>query len=291
MKEYSSKSEMPSNIPDNGNVLERIYAKPASEVADEFERLLLEMDEDDFDPALVDIYLDVLDKKVPMPEMPSKEESYNSFNHRLLQIKPECTSQSVLPDKQFRRIKLAGLVAIISTICVLSIVAVAQAAGIDVWGKIVSLTDEIFSFGTIRSEGSKDENYESEEGYETLQEMLDMYQVAEINAPTWIPEGYVPYKMDATCSPTDQLFICAEYSNGTDNLLITVMNYDDEPTLQVEKTLTPSETFALNNSTVYLLENNNNNIATWVTENYQCSIVGTVDKEILQQIVLSTQTT
>lgn len=291
MKEYSSKYKMPLNSPDNGNVHERISAKPASEVAEEFEHLLLEMDEDNFDPALVDIYLNVLDQKSPMPEMPSKEESYNSFNERLLQVRPECASQSVLPSKRFRRVRLAGLAAIISIICVLSIVAFAQAAGINLWGKIVSLTDEIFSFGTIRTEGSKDENYKSEGDCQTLQEMLDAYQVTEINAPTWIPEEYIPCKMDASYSPADQLFICAEYSDGSDSLLITVMNYDEEPSLQVEKTITSPETFALNDSTVYLLENNNNNIATWITENYQCSIVSTLDKEILQQIVLSTQST
>ena len=46
----------------------------ASEVAEAFEQLVQNMDEENYDPTLIDAYLDALDQKAPMPEMPSKEE-------------------------------------------------------------------------------------------------------------------------------------------------------------------------------------------------------------------------
>ena len=67
------------------------------------------------------------------------------------------------------------------------------------------------------------------------------------------------------------------------------MNYNDEPGLQIEKTDAPVETFEMNDSIVYLLENNNNNIAAWVTEHFECTIFGTLDKADLEQVVRSTQ--
>ena len=42
-------------------------------------------------------------------------------------------------------------------------------------------------------------------------------------------------------------------------------------------------------SIVYLLENNYNNTAAWVTEHLECVVAGNVDKMVLQQIVNSTQ--
>ena len=84
--------------------------------------------------------------------------------------------------------------------------------------------------------------------------------------------------------------LMAEYSNGTSCLFIQVKSYQDKPSIQVEKTAAPVETFAVNDTTVYLLENINNNSAVWVTEHYECLIGGAVAKIELQQMVLSAYT-
>ena len=55
----------------------------------------------------------------------------------------------------------------------------------------------------------------------------------------------------------------------------------------MEKTDAPIETFVVNGITVYLLENISNNSAAWATENYEFYISGSVEKQVLEQIVLS----
>ena len=57
--------------------------------------------------------------------------------------------------------------------------------------------------------------------------------------------------------------------------------------MQVEKTDAPVETFVVNDTMVYLLENINNNAAAWITEHFECLIGGRVTKSELRQMVLS----
>lgn len=293
MRDFSSKSGLPLNNPNNGDIRQRIDEMSASEVAEAFEQLVQNMDEENYDPTLIDAYLDALDQKAPMPEMPSKEESYVSFQQRLVQFAPKNAVKADRPIPQFRRIKSAALVAALSIICMLGIMMVAHAAGINIWGTMASWTDEIFSFGSHHSTGSIgeiDKTSTEHTAYTSLQEALDAYQIAEVGAPTWMPDGYTLNGVNAMYSnAVNQLFICAEYSDGTDLILVTISTYDGEPSWQIEKNTASPESFELNGSIVYLLENNYNNTAAWVTEHLECVVAGNVDKMVLQQIVNSTQ--
>ena len=92
------------------------------------------------------------------------------------------------------------------------------------------------------------------------------------------------------CRNGDIMRLLAEYFNGTSCLFIQVKSYQNKPSIQVEKTDAPVETFGVDNTTVYLLENINNNTAVWVTEHYECLIGGAIEKRDLQKMVLSTYT-
>ena len=146
MRDFSSKSGLPLNNPNNGDIRQRIDEMSAFEVAEAFEQLVQNMDEENYDPTLIDAYLDALDQKAPMPEMPSKEESYVSFQQRLVQFAPKNAVKADRPIPQFRRIKSAALVAALSIICMLGIMMVAHAAGIRAY-------PQISNCGIIATEG------------------------------------------------------------------------------------------------------------------------------------------
>lgn len=57
----------------------RLRAMPAVDVAGELEKVLGEMDERRCDEALLQVYLDVLDEKAPMPAPPDKAAAYEEF--------------------------------------------------------------------------------------------------------------------------------------------------------------------------------------------------------------------
>lgn len=293
MEDFSSKSGLPLNNPNNGERQQQIDEMSASEIAREFEQLLQNMNEENYDPTLIDEYLDALDRKAPMPEMPSKEESYASFQQRLYQFIRPNTAKANTHIQRFQRIKNVALVAIFSIICMLGIMMVADAAGIDIWGTMATWTDEIFSFGPLYSIDPTDEISKTSaepRGSMSLQETFDKYRITEVGVPTWVPDGYSLSNVNATYSDaTKQLFICAEYSDGSNLILVTVSTYDGTPSWQIEKNTASPESFEMNGSIVYLLENNCNNTAAWVTEHLECVIAGNLDKAVLQKLVISTQ--
>ena len=81
--------------------------------------------------------------------------------------------------------------------------------------------------------------------------------------------------------------IQARYFDGSNFLQIQLEYYEGSANIQVEKTYTSLETFLVDGLTVYLLQNISSNSAAWVTEHYECYIIGTVEKQVLKQIVLS----
>lgn len=290
----------PSNCPDDGDVFTRMLeAMTIEELTDGLNEVLENVTEENYDPTLIDAYLAALDRKDPMPEVPDKEASFANFKNRLLLAFPAQNDMTVISGRKARPVWRVGLIAAITAVCLMSGMVIAQAAGVDVFGAIARWTDKVFSFGTIQSAGAEDVPDEaalkhaaadnaSGAGYESLQTALNAFAITEVSEPSWIPEGYVFMGVTVDCWP-DGEWIClsAEYLNKNHSLLIEIRNCRDEPSLQIEKTDAPVETFTVNGLTVYLLENTNNNMAAWATEHYECYIGGAVDRSKLRQIVNS----
>ena len=306
MDNPSGNQRNPSNDPTGGSITqEQADSMTAVELADALERALESVTEDTYDEALIGAYLDALDRKAPIPDMPNVEAAFSDFQTRRRRIAEgldEPVTVSKRPVRYGKLIRL-GLAAALAVMAILGTMAVAQAAGWNVFEAMARWTDDIFSFGEITSEGAKDIpnaapdgetdvlHYAHEDGkaeFDTLQEALDAYGITEVSEPEWIPDRFTLKKARSLCFPDGTPWdISAEYINGTVALVIDILNYEDEPSMQVEKTDAPVETFTVNDITVYLLENINNNTAAWVTEHYECYIGGAVEKSELRQMVLS----
>lgn len=292
----------PSNYPADGDVfMQMLEAMTEEELTDGLNEALESMTEENYDSALIDAYLAALDRKAPMPEVPDTNTSFANFQSRLLQTFPAKNDAVVSPKRKARSVWRVGLVAALIAICLMSGMVVAQAAGVDVFGAIARWTDEVFSLGTIRSDGATDRTSgiaseddaigsSNKTNYVSLQEALDDYGITEFSEPTWIPEGYAFESVEADRWIDDGSFIAlyAKYYNGTDLLQIKIERYQGDANEQLEKTDTTVDSFVVGGLTVYLFENINSNSAAWVTEHYECYISGAVEKQILKQIVLST---
>ncbi|MDE7244740.1 MAG: DUF4367 domain-containing protein [Oscillospiraceae bacterium] len=184
---------------------------------------------------------------------------------------------------RFQKLIRIGLAAALAAISILGTMAAAQAAGLDVFGAMARWTDNVFSFGEIRSDGAADVPSE----FTSLQEALDAYGITEVSEP-WIPNGYTLDSIETLCMPDGTLWhLSAEYTNGIAPLHMVIDSYWDEPISQIEKTDAPVETFVVNDTIVYLLENIHDNSAAWATEHYECFVGGAVEKSELRQMVLS----
>ena len=280
--EWSKRGE-PSNQPAGGDMFtSMLEAMSVSELTEALSHTLADASEENYDPALIDAYLDALDRKNPMPEIPSAKTSYARFQKKLRCFAPYARS---------RRLRGAGrtaLTACLAIICGLGLTVAAQAAGIDVFGAMARWTDEVFSLGAVRSSGVWYVLPEEPAEYGSLQEALDAYQITEVSAPAWIPDGYALDSVAAEYwDDIEELSFCCTYTNGNDTLLILIKNYRDEPNMQIEKTDALVEIMEAGGKTVYLLENTRNYAAAWATEHFEYVISGAVEKTELTQMALS----
>lgn len=290
----------PSNCPADGDVfMQMLEAMTEEELTDGLNEALESMTEENYDSALIDAYLAALDRKAPMPEVPDTDTSFANFQNRLLQTFPAKTDAAVSPRRKARSVWRVGLVAALIVICLMGGMVVAQAAGVDVFGAIARWTDEVFSLGTIHSDGADDRTSPpaladngNKTTYTSLQEALDDYGITEFREPTWIPDGYEFEDVEIDSWPVNNSLISlfAKYYDGTDFLQIQIERHEGDTNVQVEKTNAPVETFTVGGFMVYLLENTNSNSAVWATEHCECYISGNIEKIALKQIVLSAYT-
>lgn len=275
-------------------------AMSAVELAEALECALDAMTEEDYDEAVIDAYLDALDRKAPMPEIPDTAAAYAGFQQRLRDLQPNgaplTARASAKPSGRFRHILRAGLIAAAAILLMLGGMITAQAAGIDVFGAFARWTENVFSFGSVRGNGIGDTANEPsqapifEQGleYSSLQEALDDYGITEITAPTWFPQGYTLNELLVTSfEGIDRFTLSANYKNDERLLSIEIMRYTDEPIQQVEKTDTIVESIEINGITFHFIENTDNYTVAWATEHYECHIVGAhnMSIDILREMV------
>jgi hypothetical protein len=276
-----------------------------ADIANALEQEVAATSDEAYDPSLIEAYLEALDKKTPMPQLPRTEEAYKSFQRKFYKIeklgKQESLSEPYRPIVNFnvkRPLLKVAFLAAVFTVCMLGGMVIAQASGVDVFGAMARWTQETFSFGKIRIQDATDKAYKSSEKgqtlltteskYSSLQAALDEYKVVDVIEPKWIPENYTFHKVDVTSFDDPELLIfCAEYLYDTNSLSIIFMSYDDEPTLQIEKTSADVEIFEVNGTEFYMLENISSNSVSWITPQFECCISGEIEKQTLKEIVNS----
>lgn len=165
---------------------ERLSKLTASQLADDMERALDFMSDETYDDAVIDAYLEALDRVVPMPEYPDAATTYTEFRDKIRSISEELTpaKSSAVPSHGIRRgrqLLRTVLVAAVLVACLFSGMVVAQASGLDVFGAIARWTADALSFGdasTLATSGAEAQFHYTEpdkpvpEEYQELQAEL-----------------------------------------------------------------------------------------------------------------------
>lgn len=294
------------NLPNEfADLLENIEDMSAVELAEAMEQVLATMTDETYNEAIIDVFMDELERKAPMPEMPDSSVAYANFQQVLRETLPEAPLPT-LPSPGKRPIRLhrllrTGLAATIAILCAFGGLMTVQAAGIDVFGAMAHWTEEIFSFGIIRDEGAVDTFSPNATGepiqdnplihvvdeleYATLQEALNAYDIAEVCAPTWMPDGYVLSELYVMNSQDAGRFILDASYTGEEGLLgIEIMDLALGPSALIEKTDDSVKQFEVNGTIFYLVTNINNYTIAWQTEHYECYFFGPNEEELLAMV-------
>ena len=232
------------------------------------ESALDSMGEDGYDNSVVSAYLDELNRREPVPQHPSAQESYDAFKQNLSAIIPDSGGgRSPFRARRAgaRRILRTGLVAaVILAVCLLVGVMAAQAAGVDILGTLARWTDSVFTFGEIY-EPESDPSGEpglSSTAIDTIESYLP-------NVP---PEFTASEPLIYVRPLTGNIEYSVYYISGNSHIQFKAVQHLSSHGIQFEKDVKNVELYNLGGINCYIFTNNNLCVAAWTIDEFEYSI-------------------
>ena len=210
--------------------------------------------------------------------------AYESFKQNyLLEVDNVKTTRNVPTKITFPR-WLRCLTATAAVLAILLVGSVtAQAFGLNIWEAVVKWTQETFHFGEWGNA-----NINNDLPYTSLREALEEGEITTALAPDWFPGGYELVDIKVDIKPLQTAYK-AIYTNGEQDLRITVRDYLDEIPVYVEQSDGLVEEYKVAGVTYYLFENNKRTQAVWIVDSYECRITGELTIEELKLMIDSVE--
>ena len=261
----------------------QLDAMSTAELLEGLERALNSMTEETYDDGLITAYLDALDRKSPMPEHPTADESYEDFKRRVSEVNSALNPQDTeangpkrTPRKLFRSI----LVAIIAAACLLSCMVVVQAAGVDVFGSIARWTNDLFGFGDVGglSTPVPTQTQQPEITVEYIESLLPE-----------VPEGFVmgePVVFEDSINGGLEYFVT--YTFDDKYITFSAFETSNDNFSLYEKDSNKVNTYIWGQTEFYILMNNGYPTAAWKINNTEFGIATNLSINELEEIIKCT---
>ena len=282
-------------MPDTNERREREFAKYDAMSTEELQQILREdaskpVGEESDSQALFYIMEVLAKRRKERNEGKSAAEALESFkNNYYTETETSSDSESVtVTRKQFdggrwRR----GLVAAVAAICILVVgnSITASALGFDLWEIIAKWTQETFHWGAAgQTEETNAPSAEFGRPCISLQEVLDDYEIQIPLVPTWLPEGYIEIDVSAEETPL-QRRVAAKYQSGENTIRIRIVDYLNGAPTQIEQSDSLIEVYSSNGIDYFIFSNYDQLRATWVTDKYECYIMGPLTISEIKEII------
>lgn len=169
----------------------------------------------------------------------------------------------------------------------------AYAFKFDMLHAVIEFTDDILYKRYVAEEGEEEsEIADATEGVNSetvmsFQEALDECGIWEIQAPTWMPEGYEFETAQVTVGRDCNLLTVA-YQKDNQFVVFNVVQYDempDEKTRNFEKSMGDPVIYVSNSVEHYLFGNNDMTTASWSIGMNDCDIQGNIKIEEMKKII------
>lgn len=252
-----------------------------AELLEGMEQALYSMTEETYDTELIDAYLEALERKSPMPEHPTADESYERFRARVGELNAAVNPQSA-PARRTRpgprRALRTVLVAVITAACLLSCMVVAQAAGVDVFGSIARWTDNLFGFGDVEDMEATPVPTEAPEiTIEYIESLLPV-----------VPDGFVmeePVVFEDYASGDLEYWV--NFSLADEYITFNaVEQYDDTGSIYQKDSNLVSRLY-IGDITFYIFLNNGDLMAAWKVYSLECCISTNLSQDELVDILFN----
>ena len=261
----------------NNITQEKLDSMSTAELLELLESINETMTEDNFDDELITACLDALDRKSPMPEYPSTERAWRSFEDKVELDKRASGGDSGTtanrPKRGAKRALRTILVAAIIVFCLFSCMLVAQAAGVDVFGSIARWTDSVFGFGLDEAQAAQ------EKVPSTFAEYVELLKPE-------VPEGFTmsgPYFYQDELTGYNEVFI--NYYKNFNYIVFSVLELPDITGSFYEKDIHDVVILDAGDYKFYIFSNNSDSVAAWRYKQYECGISTNLSKDDLVSII------
>lgn len=185
-----------------------------------------------------------------------------------------------------RILRVVLIAAIIACMCAVA----ASAFEINIFKMFAQWTQDIFQFQPEMNI-SQSEAYEGGtllDDDETLQGLLAEQSVFDVVSPTWIPEGFILSEISAysDADPPTYVALYEDSADGTSVIVSVIVHQTPAAALQ-EKDNSQVRVYESGGVEHYIMENNEKLVATWFTDNLECSITGEISEEDLETMINS----
>lgn len=263
----------------------RLREKPLSELMEELEQMS-SISEYDCDIDLICAYLDVLEEKAPvLPKGYDPAAEYEKFkeNHSELFDVPAAPLPEKAPAGKSRFIRLKQtLVTFAALFCV--VVFVADASGAGVLDRLIEWGSETFSLRP--ASGVMELEVAEENGFKSLAEALEYYEVENPAIPSWIPSRYSIDKVTIFES-NDTMIIGGKYGAIDDEVFVRV-TVGFEEAFTFEEDIDVGHTLYEANGITFILSTNlNTERAVWSKNKIAYSVAGDITRSELKEMLNS----
>ena len=281
---------------------ERLNPMTAAQLERELEAALEAMTEEEYDPAVIDAYLDALDQKAPIPDHPDAGTAYAGFQARVQRAAGQVSGGTVSRRSRVRLgglLRVAAAAALLTTFLFSSMVA-AQASGVDVFGAIARWTDSVFSFGALPEEdasgsvqttapavqSSETDRRDVPEEYHEIYTKLKGVGCSSFMFPAYIPDGFqvTETKLHSNVNDEKIKFVML-YEDGTDYLIFQVSHGGDSSFSIYEKDSQSVEIYGQNGIDYYIFKNLDSLVSVWSKNTTEYSLSTTLSLPVLKEII------
>lgn len=279
---------------------ERLKTLSPSELEQAMEDALSIMVEEDYDPAVIEAYLNALDNQTPIPMYPDAKTSYADFQQKVRSLSDDPAVQNIQKRKsmRFHRILRVGLVAVLTVACLFGSMVAAQAVGVDVFGALARWTESTFSFGPIQSGqeseaqsvagqemNTSSDSLEVPTEYQNLSTKLKDLWVDRLMFPTYIPNGFQVEETELYFQPEfNMLDFFVWYKTENNDIIFSIL-YNEETSGMYEKDQQGVEVYESSGIEYYIFSNNGQNVTAWYADGLEYSLSTTVSVSELKNIL------
>lgn len=267
---------------------ESLQAMAPVELADALERTLDAMTEEEYDPDLIDAYLDALEEKVPMPQEPDSEKALREFQARLRDIpfragEDPAGKAKAGPARRRYPFKRAAVTVAATVALLFALMIGAQAAGMNVFGNLAQWTDELFFFLPSGKEADRNAEYQA-----VFQEALEEQGMPKELAPAWYPKGFTAGEPEIWNDDMGKRVEFGFKNESGEAFVVSVNEYNEAVDLAptpYEKDSEPVEVYTGSGRTFYMMSNVNVCVATWADGDLMEVIRGTLSVDEIKKMI------